>query len=117
MHYSHLLRVGFVIGIILMLPNGVYAETFKEFIGGLIDIMNMVIPTIILASILYYFWHIIQNVIQKDSKNAEKNMKDIVGWGLLGLFVMVSIWGILQILQNTFLSAGGGTTRNTVQTK
>jgi hypothetical protein len=48
-----------------------------------------------------YFWGIATNIPHfGDEKGAEKR-KSFFFWGLIILFVMVSIWGIIQLLQNT----------------
>lgn len=34
-------------------------------------------------------------------------MRSYLVWGIIIIFVMVSIWGILQLLQNTLFGNGG----------
>ena len=82
--------------------------------AGLLDtlalfnrILNGLIGLAVLAAILGLFWGIIKYFFTKgydDKKNAIK----IITYGVIVIFVMVSIWGIIKLLQSTF-----GVTQNT----
>src|SRR3989344_1687727 len=64
----------------IALPQSVFAAAPKDFLqlaGELINILNLATLTLIIAGFVVYFW------------------------GILVLFVMVSIWGIIGLLQNT----------------
>lgn len=44
--------------------------------------------------------------LQGDAAKKEESLKQI-GWGILVLFVMVTLWGLVAILSNTFSNWGG----------
>jgi len=67
------------------------------------DILNRIIPVLIALALVVFFWGLIQYI------RTHKNGKDIMIAGLVGLFIMVSVWGIIRIAQNTLGVGGGGT--------
>ena len=67
------------------------------------DILNRVIPVLIALALVVFFWGLIQYI------RTHKGGKDIMIAGLVGLFIMVSVWGIIRIAQNTLGVGGSGT--------
>jgi len=65
-----------------------------------IGIGNTVTYLLVALAVIYIIWNVVQYLIkQGDEKSAAiKN----IGWGILGLFIIVSIWGLVNILTNTF---------------
>ena len=66
------------------------------------DILNRLIPVLIAVALVVFFWGLIQYI------RTHKNGKEIMIAGLVGLFIMVSVWGIIRIAQNTLGVGGGG---------
>ena len=67
------------------------------------DVLNRLIPVLIAVALVVFFWGLIQYI------RTHKGGKDIMIAGLVGLFIMVSVWGIIRIAQNTLGVGGGGT--------
>ncbi len=67
------------------------------------DILNRVIPVLIALALVIFFWGLIQYI------RTHKAGKDIMIAGLVGLFIMVSVWGIIRIAQNTLGVSNSGT--------
>lgn len=95
-----------VVGVAMLVPSIVLAapKTFQELIGLVIDFANLLVPVLMGIAVLLYFWNISKTLfgIEGSSDNREK-MREAIVWGLGILFVMVSVWGILNILKQTFL--------------
>ncbi len=66
------------------------------------DILNRIIPVLIALALVIFFWGLIQYI------RTHKGGKDIMIAGLVGLFIMVSVWGIIRIAQNTLGVGSGG---------
>ena len=66
------------------------------------DVLNRLIPVLIAVGLVVFFWGLIQYI------RTHKGGKDIMIAGLVGLFIMVSVWGIIRIAQNTLGVGGGG---------
>lgn len=71
-------------------------------------ILDSVIPLLIALSIAAFMYGIIKYFLNPESEEKRKEGKSFMFWGIVTLFVMVSIWGLVSILSNTFLPAGSG---------
>ncbi len=75
---------------------------FQDLLCYITNIINdAVIPLIFAVAVVMFIWGVLQYVIQ-DSEEAKTKGKDFMIWGIIGLTVMVSIWGLVSILATTF---------------
>lgn len=82
-------------------------RNFQTLVSQIIDLFNAGTVVLFSLAILAFFWSVARNMWGYDSSNAEqqKKLTQTLTWGVLIIFVMVSIWGIIAILQQT-LSGG-----------
>jgi len=88
---------------LLMAPlvTSAAARNFRELACQIVEIIDTATFVMILFGLVVYFWGIAVNIPHfGDEKGAEKR-KGFFIWGIVILFVMVSIWGIIQLLQAT----------------
>ena len=64
------------------------------------NIVKALIPLTIAIALLVFFWGIIKYLFT-DAK--EKGSKLMI-WGIIAIFVMVSVWGLVRFLQGEFLT-------------
>lgn len=64
-------------------------------------ILNSVIPILILLGVVYFVWGVITYVIGSDEE-AKKAGRNRIIFGIIGLAVIVAMWGLVNILVNTF---------------
>lgn len=75
------------------------AKLFDKFIG---KINSLIIPFLVMtAGFLFVFGVFKLFTFSSDEKGREEAKKMIM-WGLVGLFVMTSVWGLVNVLTNTF---------------
>lgn len=69
----------------------------------LIDLINNVaVPVIFALAFLVFIWGIFKYFIQGGhDEEARDSGKNLMLWGLIGFFVMVSVWGLVNILVNS----------------
>ncbi|MEN9412921.1 MAG: hypothetical protein RLZZ342_8 [Candidatus Parcubacteria bacterium] len=92
------------------IPLPVYAatpRTFADVANLMLVIIGQATLALMIAAVAIYFWSIAYNMLQL-SKGEAAEWKSHFFWGVVVIFVMVSIWGIVQILQNTIFTSGGG---------
>jgi hypothetical protein len=78
-----------------------FAKTFKEVVFSFIDsVLSPLVPIIISLTIIYFVWAIIKFVIRGEVKDKEE-AKQMMFWGIVGLFVMVSVWGLVSVVEET----------------
>lgn len=61
-----------------------------------------IIPFIFTLAVVVFLWGVVQYVINPDNEDKREKGRDIMIWGVIGLFVMISIWGLVAVLGNTF---------------
>lgn len=78
-------------------------RNWSELVNSLVSIMNAGAITLITLAFVGYFYGISSNILVFDGDAHGEKRRAYLVWGVIILFVMVSIWGILQLLQNTFI--------------
>ena len=71
----------------------------------LLPSINSIIPVILAVTVLWIIWSAF-NLTKSDGEEARKEWRNAILYGVVGLFVMVSIYGFVNILIGTF-SFGG----------
>ena len=98
--------IAFTVGT-LMLPLGAQAATlrnFEQFVDLIVGFINGATALLVTVGIAVFFWGISTNVI-KFEDDPEKR-KAYFFWGVIVIFVIVSVWGIIRILQSTLVGWG-----------
>ena len=91
------------------------AQSYQPGLGivGLFNfvsvILNRLVPLIIACAVVYFIWEVFQYTIAGDEVKKKAAKTGII-YGIVGIFVMVSVWGLVAILQSTF--GTGGVTGN-----
>jgi succinate dehydrogenase/fumarate reductase cytochrome b subunit len=90
------------------LPVLVFAQNsapnnFKELIDIFTSIISATIPVIIALALLYFFWGLARFILNTGGGKEKEEAKNTMVWGIIGLFVMLSIWGIVRVLQGTLI--------------
>ncbi|MSR71011.1 hypothetical protein EXS62_03150 [Candidatus Kaiserbacteria bacterium] len=80
----------------------------KQFVQSLGEIVNMLIPILIAVALIVFFWGLIQ-YIRQSGKGHEAGKKIMIA-GLVSLFVMVSVWGIIRLAQTALLGGNANDT-------
>ena len=75
-------------------------HNFLELSQLVVLILDNATAVLIVAGIVIYFYGISTNIMSFSEEGGEK-AKAYFFWGVIVLFVMVSIWGILRLLQST----------------
>ncbi len=73
------------------------------------DLLNAIIPVLILAAVVWFIFGIIKYVIANTGEEKTKGVHVIVS-GIIGLTVIVSMWALVGFLKNTFGVVGNNTT-------
>jgi|SRR3989344_1077214 len=81
-------------------------ETLVRAIGRLI---NLALPIIVAIALLAFFWGLVKFIFNAKEEDARKEGKQLMIWGLVGLFVMVSVWGLVRFIGNALDIQQGNT--------
>lgn len=102
------------LAIALIMPNFVLAAptvcsnaNIQLGIGYLFNFVTCtlslnVIPLIITVAVISFIWGMIQMYINPNNEEAKKKGKMFAVWGIIGLFVIISVWGLVSLFSETF---------------
>ena len=81
----------------------------KDLITAVGGLINPLIVILVGVALLVFFWGLAKFIFRVGGdEKAVEGGKRLMGWGLLALFVMLSVWGIIRFMQNALLLAPGG---------
>ncbi len=75
------------------------ADDVLELIEEAKSILSTVLPLIMSLAVVYFLWSTAQFIIAEGEK--KNDAKEHMIWGIIILFVMVSVWGLVAILDAT----------------
>jgi hypothetical protein len=72
------------------------------------NVINLIIPTLFALALVYFFWGVGQFILHDagNDKTREDGKKKIL-WGIIALFILASIFGIVAWISST-LGVGSG---------
>jgi D-alanyl-lipoteichoic acid acyltransferase DltB (MBOAT superfamily) len=89
--------------LVLVAPAVSFAalQGVQDLLTSATTIINMVIPIVFGLALIYFFWGLANFILHADEQEARDNGKQKMFWGIVALFVIVSIYGILTFVGNT----------------
>ena len=82
--------------------------SFKDLVRSII--VNIATPATVLMlslAVVFFLWNIFQFIRKSDQPEELEKFKSQAIWGVVAIFVMVSVWALVQILVNTFTPGAG----------
>ncbi|MFA6278475.1 MAG: hypothetical protein WCS97_00060 [Candidatus Paceibacterota bacterium] len=65
-------------------------------------INNVFVPVLFAVAFIVFLWGAFQTfILGANSADVKEKGKNLMLWGLIGFFVMVSVWGLVNILTGT----------------
>ncbi|MBU6214930.1 hypothetical protein KGM48_03810 [Patescibacteria group bacterium] len=75
-------------------------------VGSLIinTINNIFVPVLFAVAFIVFLWGAFNTfILGANSEDVKEKGKSLMLWGLIGFFVMVSVWGLVNILTGTII--------------
>jgi hypothetical protein len=95
--------------VLLFTPLFVHGQspgTFRELINVFVDIFDVIVPVIFALAFLAFIWGIAQYLLFPGSEEKKRTGRQIIIWGIVVFFIMVSIWGIVNLLSSSIFFGG-----------
>lgn len=70
-------------------------QTLVTSIGNIVELL---IPIAFAIALLFFFWGLAQYILAAGSDEAKAQGKNMMIWGVIALFVMASVWGIVAFI-------------------
>ena len=100
--YNQIISILFF-GLILSTPYITHAAEFAGIMGIIVSVGSIVKMLIVLSAgvaLLGFFYGLAMTIFKAGDPKGVEEGKSIMKWGLLALFVMVSVWGIIGFFQS-----------------
>ncbi|MFA6295336.1 MAG: pilin [Candidatus Paceibacterota bacterium] len=99
-----------IASIVTLLPSVSFAQTntitdVNSLSVKLMQIGNLVIYFLVALAVIYIVYNVVMYIVKGDNPEEKSKAGLNVLWGIVGLFIIVSIWGLVGILTNTFKTA------------
>jgi heme/copper-type cytochrome/quinol oxidase subunit 2 len=77
-------------------------KNLTEIIGLFTNIGLAIIPFLGAVAFLVFVWGVARFIRSAGSEKEIKDSKNLIIWGIIGLFVLITIWGIITFLRGEF---------------
>ncbi|MFA5987255.1 MAG: pilin [Candidatus Paceibacterota bacterium] len=77
-------------------------RNINDLISSLGNILNSVAPLVIGLAFLWFIWGVVKYITAGSEEEDRNKGRDMMIWGIIALFVMTSVWGLVGILSGTF---------------
>jgi hypothetical protein len=82
-------------------------STFADVVQIFISIISALVPVVGLLALFFFLWGGFQILFNSGNEQALAEGKKRLLYGVVALFVMVSVWGLIAVLDNTFFAIQG----------
>ena len=96
-------------GLALALPLMASAADLQGILSTARSLANTIIPLFMVIAVAVFLWGIIRYITSAGDEENQKKARGYIIYGLIGIFVMIAFWGIIQVVANTFQVQTGGT--------
>jgi hypothetical protein len=106
-----------IIPVLALTPVFVSAQNLGNLNNLLSSFGNLVdkaLPIVVALALLGFFWGLAKFILNANDEDKRKEGKQLMIWGIVGLFVMVSVWGLVQFIGNALGVGSGGNNPTTV---
>ena len=93
-----------VLGVLVSVPSLAFAQqltTLQGVINYAARLGNAIVPIIISVGVIYLVINIVRWFIIEPGEERTAALYQVL-WAVLGLFLILSIWGLVNILRNSF---------------
>jgi len=94
-----------IAAILVFVPSFASAQVITDvnsLTNKLTNLGNVFIEILIAFAVIWIILNVIRFIVNGDDSEKRKGYQDAILWGIVGLFVILSIWGLVRILTNTF---------------
>ena len=94
---------------LLIFASAVYAQNpswLNSLASGGTVLVGWLVEVLTGVALVVFFWGLVKFISQSGDEKAVASGKQLMVWGVIGLFVIIAVWGLVEILQNFFVWGG-----------
>ena len=100
-----------LVGVLAVAPLATYAATLTDIVNTVGNLISLATPIVLALALVYFFWGLANFILSSGEADKRNEAIAIMIYGVIALFVMVSVWGIVNVLQSTFQVQSSGDIR------
>lgn len=77
-------------------------DNLFDLINAFGDLVGLAIPIVGSLALLGFFWGLAKYIFSQGNETSKIEGKKVMVYGLIALFVMFSVWGIIGFFQRSF---------------
>jgi len=97
---------GIALTTLAMVPMLAFAADITTILETGKTILNSLIPILMILATVVFLWGVITYITAGGDEEKAATGRAYIIWGLIGLFAMVAIWGLVLALVSTFQVGG-----------
>jgi Na+-driven multidrug efflux pump len=83
-------------------------QTFQQLANQIVSVIGSATTDLIILAVVVYLWGAASNLFK--GEKGQENLRKQLLWGIFVIFLAVSIWGVVQLLQSSVFGAGSNVT-------
>ena len=97
-----------ILPVVAFAPMFAYAADLTSLLGVISNLLNIIIPILMILATVVFLWGVITYITAGGDEEKAATGRAYIIWGVIGLFAMITIWGLVLALVNTFSVGGQG---------
>ena len=81
---------------------GAGVNSIEDLIFVVGDILLRIVPVLIGIAVVFFLIGVIRYITAGEDEEKRTAGRNMMIYGIIGLFVMISVWGLVNILKGTF---------------
>ncbi len=92
-----------IIFLLFTIPSVVFATgTLNDIEDAVLKLLNSVVPLLIAAAVVFFLWNVLKYINSGDNAEERTQARALMVYGIIAIFVMVSLWGFVNVLDDAF---------------
>ena len=87
---------------VLFAADPVVANDLAVFLGTFKNILIKLVPIIVSIAVIVFLWGVTKFIRSADQPQEREQGRHLIVYGIVTLFVMLSMWGLATLIVSTF---------------
>ena len=89
-----------IILLLFVMPSMVFATdtTLYDVEVAALNVLNSIVPALIAAAVTFFLWSVLKYINSGDNAEVRAQARALMIYGVIAIFVMVSLWGFVNVL-------------------
>lgn len=94
---------------LMFAPMLAFAADIESIIGKITTIVGLIIPLLVAIALIVFIVGVIKYITAGADEEKRKEARNTIIYGVIGLFAIVAVWGLVGVIASTFDIGTGGT--------